>query len=61
MYAEIYGRFSSKSYPVNCKKILSSYVLRDGCSPKALDAQVRSLFLLLLLPQSLLVFLLFWP
>ncbi|KAL8454837.1 hypothetical protein Emed_000016 [Eimeria media] len=40
VYAEIYGRFSSKSYPINCRKILSAQLLQGVCTPKALDAQV---------------------
>ncbi|KAL8270192.1 hypothetical protein Esti_005867 [Eimeria stiedai] len=49
VYAEIYGRFSSKSYPINCKKILSAQLLQGVCTPKALDAQASSPLLLLLL------------
>ncbi|KAL8434543.1 hypothetical protein Efla_000059 [Eimeria flavescens] len=41
VYAEIYGRFSSKSYPINCRKILSAQLLQGVCTPKALDAQAR--------------------
>lgn len=40
VYAEIYGRFGGKAYPVNCHKVLSSQILYKACTAKALAAQV---------------------
>lgn len=45
VYAEVYGRFSSKTYPSGCKKVLSGEYLLERWTDRPLDAQVGGLCL----------------